>query len=362
MQQNTEVREMAIGKSFYEEYVVGPDNVEGSIPGISRLANDDILAVYMSPGEIKGVLSSDNGRTWEDPFLIVKGDDIGDPSLLATENRVLLNYSSVESIVEGDDEYPRYRSSRWMQKMSSDNGRTWGEAKKLETGRVYCASPHEGIVLRSKMLVWPFTWVKNCEGTSEPLEGEMVGVSSVMKSSDGGETWVKGGDVNVDTPNGADEPSVVELKNGDLFMIIRTAIGRHYQSVSSDSGKTWSEPEPSMLVASNTPAALYRITHDPSRVLVVWDNTPYIHAPNRFPLNVAVSYDECKTWAHCRILTNPGCQVSYPGITAARDGTILVIWQQWLKKKFIYPPFTNIRTRLKCARFSEEWLSEGSPL
>lgn len=69
---------------------------------------------------------------------------------------------------------------------------------------------------------------------------------------------------------------------------------------------------------------------------------------NRYPLSVAISYDECASWAHHRILTNPGCQVSYPGITQAGDGTILVVWQQWLAKTFHFPSYENIKTRLKC--------------
>ena len=88
---------MAIGKSFYEEYVVGPDNVEGSIPGISRLANDDILAVYMSPGEIKGVLSSDNGRTWdwERRYILFRGTDHAQHS----PQSVLLSDGSILTVV-----------------------------------------------------------------------------------------------------------------------------------------------------------------------------------------------------------------------------------------------------------------------
>ena len=163
-------------------------------------------------------------------------------------------------------------------------------------------------------------------------------------------------------PNGADEPTVVELAGGDLLMLVRTTRGRHYQARSGDRGATWNALLPSTLVASNTPAALYRLSFEPSAVVAVWTSTPYIGAMNRYPLSVAISYDECASWAHHRILTNPGCQVSYPGVTQAGDGTILVIWQQWLAKTFHFPPYENIKTRLKCARFSEAWLREGATL
>lgn len=354
---------MKTHRSLYEECVVAPDNIEQSVPGIARTPSGDILAVYLSGEEIRGALSPNGGATWEDPFVIARSNSIADPSLLVTDTEVILHYSVVEQFVERSNTPPRFKESQWMQQISQDNGRTWSKATRVETGKKYSASPHEGIVLRDGTLVWPFCWEEKCESQAESLtEAEMIGVSSLMKSSDGGKTWVKGGDVQVDVPNGADEPSIVELSNGDLFMLIRTTMGRHYQSVSKDRAENWSIPTPSILVASNAPAALYRLSWEPNRILVVWDNTVYIHAPNRFPLCVAISEDDCRSWSHARVLTNPGCQVSYPGMTSTKDGLVLVIWQQWLKKHFIYPPYTNIQTRLKCARFTVEWLKEGAPL
>ena len=353
---------MSTNQSFYEEQAIAPDNIEGSVPGIATMPNGDILAVYLALDRIVGVVSSDRGATWDEPSVIVSGANIGDPSLLVTQDATILHYSEVEAIFESPDKPPQYRRAAWMQRVSWDNGTTWSEAIQVDTGKRYGGSPHEGIVTRDGTLLWPYWWEMNCENEGQPLEAQMIGVATVMKSRDNGKTWFKGGDVQLDLPNGADEPSVVELSNGNLLMLIRTTVGRHYQTVSTDVGETWSDPCPSVLVASNTPAAVYRLPGEGNGIAVVWDHTAYIGAPNRFPLDVAVSYDDCATWSHSRVLTNPGCQVSYPGITVARDGLILVIGQQWLKKTFIYPPYTNIKSRLKCARFTEAWLREGSPL
>jgi hypothetical protein len=41
---------------------------------------------------------------------------------------------------------------------------------------------------------------------------------------------------------------------------------------------------------------------------------------NRFPLSVALSSDGGHTWSSPRILSDPGLQVSYPGLTQANDG------------------------------------------
>ena len=224
-------------------------------------------------------------------------------------------------------------------------------------------TPTEGLELRDGTLVLPYYYVRNLEDGGEVYERDMVCVSSVLTSTDGGASWQSGADVQLtDDPNGADEPAVVELCDGDLLMIVRSTKGRHYQSRSSDRGATWSEPVPTVLVASNTPAALHRLSFQPNAVVVVWTSTPYIGAMNRYPLSVAISYDDCVSWAHHRILTNPGCQVSYPGVTTADDGTIVVVWQQWLAKTYHYPPYDSIKSRMKCARFNEEWLREGCSL
>jgi hypothetical protein len=63
-------------------------------------------------------------------------------------------------------------------------------------------------------------------------------------------------------------------------------------------------PSPSPLAGHNSPSALWRL-RDSGDVLVVWNNSPL----NRWPLDVALSMDGCKTWSRPRTLANtPGFQ------------------------------------------------------
>lgn len=65
-----------------------------------------------------------------------------------------------------------------------------------------------------------------------------------LDSVDGGRTWTQGpvAAVSEGDPEGADEPSLVQLENGDLYIMSRTG-ALMLQVRSSNGGKTWSDPE-----------------------------------------------------------------------------------------------------------------------
>ena len=112
--------------------------------------------------------------------------------------------------------------------------------------------------------------------------------------------------------HGAVEPTVVELNDGRLWMIMRTAQDKHYQSFSTDGGETWSMATPSPFYGTITMPTLYRM-HD-GRLLFFWCNTtPLPELPtatgvwddvftNRDAVHVAISEDDGKTWMGFREL------------------------------------------------------------
>ena len=112
--------------------------------------------------------------------------------------------------------------------------------------------------------------------------------------------------------HGAVEPTIVELQDGRLWMIMRTAQDKHYQSFSTDGGETWSEATPSPFYGTITMPTLYRM-HD-GRLLFFWCNTtPLPELPtatgvwddvftNRDAVHVAISEDDGKTWKGFREL------------------------------------------------------------
>jgi len=363
--------------SFFEVRTVAlarAPHTNNVIPSIATLPNGDLLTVWAATGGgpdqtvIVGALSHDCGRTWDRPVVI--GDDPDrrccDPAILVTNDAVIVMYMILEyPDPRPDDAACRYKKTTMTQRISTDNGRSWGPALPIDTGRVYSGSAAEGIVLKDGTLVWPFWWEMECELGRTPTENEMICISSVLISDNGGKDWEKGADVQLETYSapgaqsvGADEPAIVELNDGRLYMLARTAEGQLFQAWSSDRGRSWTAMSPSALHSPGSPPALISLSRDPSKIVVVWNNAA---GDLRFPLDIAISYDECQTWAHARTISNPGCEVSYPGVTVAGDGSIVVVYQQFHQTYFDDSPANALRDAdIKCARLTEDWIKEGA--
>lgn len=124
---------------------------------------------------------------------------------------------------------------------------------------------------------------------------------SAIYSDDYGATWHQSSShLWVETPAlddyGANEPVVIQLNDGRVWLLLRTELGRFYQSFSSDGGATWSRPRPSRLISSDSPAGLLRLK-DGS--LLLFSNAcarfPYANG-GRVALHVAISKDDGASW------------------------------------------------------------------
>jgi hypothetical protein len=108
------------------------------------------------------------------------------------------------------------------------------------------------------------------------------------------------------------EATIIELKNGKLWMIARTAQDQHYESYSFDYGETWSQAEPSRFWGTITMPTLHRLQD--GRILFLWSNTTALpeneHATgrgedaftNRDTIHAAISEDDGETWIGFREL------------------------------------------------------------
>ena len=143
-------------------------------------------------------------------------------------------------------------------------------------------------------------------------------------SDDDGMTWKRSNIVTV--PNhekggfhkgirwnhGAVEPTVIELNDGKLWMIMRTSLDYHYEAFSEDGGLTWSETRPSPFYGTITMPTMNRL--EDGRLLFFWCNTtplPEMETANgvwddvftnRDVTHVAISEDDGKTWIGFREL------------------------------------------------------------
>ena len=215
-----------------------------------------------------------------------------------------------------------------------------------------------------------------------------------LYSDDDGETWQRSNlieapphvvdqrDKSVRWQNGATEPTVVELNDGRVWMLIRTSQNYHYQSFSADGGATWSPPEPSPFYGTLTDPTIGRLAD--GRLLFLWNNTtplpefpkneftaPFITQSasdgtgedmftNRDALHAALSADEGKTWRGFReVLLNPrrndanyaetggmDRSVHQPQFVEVEAGRVVVaVGQHWLHRAlFIFDPAWLLET------------------
>ena len=169
--------------------------------------------------------------------------------------------------------------------------------------------------------------------------------TTALYSDDDGETWTQSKSVmRTPVPNlsayGAVEPVGIELNDGRVWMLMRTPLGRFWETYSSDKGATWSPAQPTAITSSESPAGLVRLRD--GRIVLIWNNCmrfPYASGA-RNVLHAAVSSDEGKTWRGYReIIRDPKRNdppppngdhgVSYPYPCLMSDGRVL--YTMWVE-------------------------------
>ncbi|MGL4854756.1 MAG: sialidase family protein [Lentisphaeria bacterium] len=126
----------------------------------------------------------------------------------------------------------------------------------------------------------------------------------VMEAPHKGRRWL----------NSGLEGSVVELKDGQLWMLLRTSQDQYYETFSSDFGDTWSQSQPSRFFGTLTMPTVGRLRD--GRLIALWTNTMALPEnkstansdmwedvfTNRDSHHMAISSDEGKTWTGFREL------------------------------------------------------------
>ena len=160
-------------------------------------------------------------------------------------------------------------------------------------------------------------------------------VSFYLYSDDEGKTWTEAkGKVGIPEDKrsglaGAQEPSVVELKDGSLLMVLRANLGKIYKAHSHDEGETWTKATPTELDAPNSEHLVKRIPKT-GNLLLVWNHDkPYKSAPSlpRSRLTAAISTDEGQSWTHFRdIEHHAGYDCASPAVTFVEDEALITYY------------------------------------
>jgi len=291
----------------------GPGNLRNSEGAIVELKDGRLLLAYThfyadaddrGAGDIRGKISEDGGETWSKPFIIEANS--------ARCNTGRLSLLRLKPYFDGYHTLPGYLAHIYVDlnsfyyyrvffKTSIDEGKTWSAPVQVnDSGTLghICQRGDTALVLSTgRILV--------------PVYGLFGGLcaSFMYYSDNAGDTWQRSlGEMSVKFKDGKrvvafanfEEPAVAELRDGRLLCFGRTSTGRIWQAFSEDKGVTWSEPEPTELASSYSPASLKTIptTGD---LLCVWNQAAVEEIPHgfgRMRMSCAVSKDDGKTWEH----------------------------------------------------------------
>jgi Neuraminidase (sialidase) len=284
--------------------------------------------------------SKDDGKTWSEAVPVCKGINPKEPAsfyLLRTQNNtlVLVYLNFAEYRFEWDEERKEPKEGCKLEVWairSLDGGKTWVDNQRLLGG--YNANFFGLIQTRTGRIVVPLEHL-----ASDP--GRIVVCS--FYSDDEGKTWKRSNWIDLGGHghhDGAMEPTVAELSNGRLLMLIRTSLDRFWQAISDDGGRYWRTVQPSPIDASNSPGYLLKLKS--GRLVLVWNrlnpegrvwqksvlpqHTEFPSSWHREELSIAFSEDDGRTWTKPIVLARqPRGQLSYPYLFERRPGEIWVI-------------------------------------
>jgi hypothetical protein len=232
------------------------------------------------------------------------------------------------SSAAGDKQFARWLAARdrisaerrkkdlgvWMIR-STDGGVTW-------SARYDCLvnSPHGPFQLADGRLLYA--------GKDLWRKGERVGV---CESSDDGASWRWLATVpsrQGDDPKQYHELHGVETADGRIVVHIRNHNTNHaretLQTESSDGGKTWAEPK--SIGVWGLPSHVLRLNDD--RLLM-----SYGHRRSPLGNQARVSSDHGRTWSEPILLSDDGASgdLGYPSTVQLRDGSLLTVWYELMK-------------------------------
>jgi Neuraminidase (sialidase) len=315
-------------------------------PTLARTKAGGLLAVYSGGreqhvcpfGRVELVRSSDNGRTWSWPQVVMDTPiDDRDAGIVETPRGTLLvtTFTSLayERLRSEAKDWDADRLARWdsvnrattpqqreallgaWMLRSTDGGLTWSQPY-----RVPMNSPHGPVVLDDDRLFY--------SGKVFPKDGRI----GVWASSDDGISWDLLGWIPTrpgDTYENYHELHGIDAGGGRLIVQIRnhnTANqGETLQTESADGGKSWSVPH--AIGVWGLPSHLLRLKD--GRLLMTYG---YRRSPRGN--QARVSEDRGRTWSEPIVISDDGAgDLGYPSTVELASGELLTLWYEARKNE-----------------------------
>ncbi|MBS3762115.1 MAG: exo-alpha-sialidase [Planctomycetes bacterium] len=288
---------------------------------------------------IPGIECSRSGRLWATWYGGGTGEDHHNYVLLATRKTEGAGQFDTKLIVDPDGDGPvrafdpclwhdpegklwlfwaqgyeghtDERSGVWAIKTdkSDDEDPQWSEPQRL------C----DGIMMNKPLVLSSGDWLL------PTARWHQDGSAQVHASTNKGKSWDLRGKANVpsEADRNCDEHMVVERKNGDLWMLVRTSYGIG-ESVSHDRGRFWSPVEPSGI---EHPTSRFFVRRMESGNLLLCKHGPIDCRTGRSHLMAFLSDNEGQSWEGGLMLDERD-GVSYPDGAQRDDSLIYIIYDR----------------------------------
>jgi len=301
-----------------------------------RLNDNTIMLIYTdySRGNCKddhgdarlsAIFSCDEGETWGDKHVILTKDAGEDNVMSVSLIRMKNGDIGLFYLQIGRDEDGNTKDS-YLLRRSSDEGKTWGEAKVCIPDDSYHVVNNDRVVrLENGRLIIPAALHK-----TSGLTGYEPGIVSVFYSDDDGETWQESERVYLPFENdekGLQEPGVIQREDGTVHMWLRTDLGFQFETFSSDMGEKWSAVQPNKYFSSPcSPMQIKRVGE--KYTVAIFNPVPrirvfgelYKKGWGRTPYVCAVSLDGGLTFTKCFYLEDDlNESYCYPAIIEGND-------------------------------------------
>ena len=301
-----------------------------------RLGDGSVLAV----DEGRALQSEDDGKTWSARPLFAKPEKYqcrAERTVLRTrEGTLILAFMNTRELVFRWDQaqggpQPGCRLPVYVTR-STDDGNTWHEPELIQDG--YCGALRSMIQLRGGRVVL---------GCQEAVSDPGRHVSCTYASDDEGKTWKRSNVIDLGKyggygdHGGGIEPTLAQLRDGRLWMLIRTYRGCFSEAYSDDEGLTWKDVRPSEIEASGSPGQLRRL-HS-GRLVLFWNRfiDKAKRTGRREQLSMAFSEDDGRTWTEPVVVgydpmqpgdKEPEHRLSYPHVYEHVPGELWVTTMQ----------------------------------
>ncbi|MCB0688725.1 MAG: exo-alpha-sialidase [Saprospiraceae bacterium] len=216
---------------------------------------------------------------------------------------------------------------------SLDGGKSWEKPEKLHNE--WTGAIRNMIQTRSGNIIFTSMMMRHNPGHHTVL--------TYMSRNDG-ESWERSNIIDlggIGHHSGVTEGTIEQLKDGRIWLLMRTNWGSFWEATSSNEGLLWENIRPTSIAASSAPGILKRLQS--GRLMLIW-NRRFPEGEDNFPMtggdrqwsevatsnhrqemSVSFSEDEGKSWSKPVVLAkvkDRKNQISYPYVFEIEPGTI----------------------------------------